>query len=130
MHIQEFQKMMQRLYFHRDSERGLKGTFNWLMEEVEELREALEKGDRKEVEREFADVIAWLSSLANIVGVDLERRHWQNIKTDARSAERRLVHARFSSRAASVLSLFFPKCMAFCPAGGQFRLIPKVSSGE
>jgi len=73
MHIQEFQKMMQRLYFHRDSERGRKGTFNWLMEEVEELREALEKGDRKEVEREFADVIAWLSSLANIVGVDLEK---------------------------------------------------------
>jgi len=73
MHIQEFQKMMQRLYFHRDSERGLKGTFNWLMEEVEELREALEKGDRKEVEREFDDVIAWLSSLANIVGVDLEK---------------------------------------------------------
>ena len=72
MHIHEFQEMMRRLYFHRDSERGTKGTFDWLVDEVEELREALENGDQKETEKEFADVIAWLASLANITGIDLE----------------------------------------------------------
>lgn len=73
MHISEFQEMMRRLYFHRDSERGVNGTFDWLMEEVEELREALEEGDKEASEKEFADVIAWLASLANIKGIDLER---------------------------------------------------------
>jgi NTP pyrophosphatase (non-canonical NTP hydrolase) len=61
------------LYFHRDSERGVKGTFDWLVEEVEELREALEDGDREASEKEFADVIAWLASLANITRIDLEK---------------------------------------------------------
>ena len=64
--------MMRRLYFHRDSERGVNGTFDWLMEEVEELREALDEGDKEASEKEFADVIAWLASLANITGIDLE----------------------------------------------------------
>jgi len=73
MHIHEFQEMMRRLYFHRDSERGTKGTLDWLVDEVEELREALENGNKKETEKEFADVIAWLASLANITGIDLEK---------------------------------------------------------
>jgi NTP pyrophosphatase (non-canonical NTP hydrolase) len=73
MHIQEFQEMMRQLYFHRDSKRGINGTFDWLVDEVEELREALEKGDKKETEKEFADVIAWLASLANITDIDLEK---------------------------------------------------------
>jgi NTP pyrophosphatase (non-canonical NTP hydrolase) len=65
--------MMHQLYFHRDSERGVEGTYNWLREEVEELGEALKMNDKKALEDEFADVIAWLASLANIVDVDLER---------------------------------------------------------
>jgi len=73
MHIHEFQEMMRRLYFHRDSERGVKGTYNWLADELGELREALEGNDREAAEKEFADVIAWLASLANITGIDLER---------------------------------------------------------
>ena len=64
MQINEFQEMMRRLYFHRDSERGVKGTYDWLVEEVEELREALEEGNKEAAEKEFADVIAWLASLA------------------------------------------------------------------
>lgn len=64
---------MRQLYFHRDSERGIDGTYNWLKEEVEELGEALKANDQKALEDEFADVIAWLASLANIVGIDLER---------------------------------------------------------
>lgn len=74
MHISEFQQMMRDLYFKRDSERGIDGTFNWLVDEVAELGEELKKGtDKKATEKEFADVIAWLASLANIMGIDLER---------------------------------------------------------
>jgi len=71
--INEFQEMMRRLYFHRDSERGVKGTYDWLVEEVEELREALEEENKEATEKEFADVIAWLASLANITGINLEK---------------------------------------------------------
>jgi NTP pyrophosphatase (non-canonical NTP hydrolase) len=73
MHINEFQEMMRRLYFYRDSERGVEKTFKWLVEEVAELGEALKTSDRKALENEFADVIAWLASLANITNVDLEK---------------------------------------------------------
>jgi len=74
MHISEFQQMMRHLYFKRDSERGVEGTYKWLVDEVAELGEELKKGSEKEAsEKEFADVIAWLASLANIVGIDLER---------------------------------------------------------
>ena len=73
MHIKEFQGMMRKIYFHRDSKRGMKGTYSWLVDEVQELGEALEQGDKKAVSEEFADVIAWLASLANVVGIDLEK---------------------------------------------------------
>jgi len=72
VHIREFQDMMRRIYFHRDSKRGATGTFNWLVEEVGELEEAIKGGERKALEDEFADVLAWLASLANVVDVDLE----------------------------------------------------------
>lgn len=72
MHICEFQQMMRRLYFHRDSRRGVKRTYDWLAEEVDELGEALQGNDKEELEKEFADVAAWLASLANVVDVDLE----------------------------------------------------------
>ena len=72
VHIREFQEMMKRLYLHRDSERGVKGTYDWLVDELGELGDALEENDKEAVEKEFADVIAWLASLANISGIDLE----------------------------------------------------------
>lgn len=72
MHIREFQEMMKQLYLHRDSERGVQGTYEWLVDEVEELKEALEEEDMEATGKEFADVIAWLASLANITGIDLE----------------------------------------------------------
>ena len=71
MHICEFQEMMRYLYFHRDSERGVKGTYNWLADELGELGEALEREDKEAIEKEFADVIAWLASLANLTGIDI-----------------------------------------------------------
>ncbi len=73
MHIHEFQQMMKRLYFHRDSQRGIKGNYEWLIDEVKELGEALEGTDKQATEKEFADVIAWLASLANVAGIDLEK---------------------------------------------------------
>jgi NTP pyrophosphatase (non-canonical NTP hydrolase) len=65
--------MMRRLYFHRDSERGVAGTYEWLVDEVKELGDALNAADKEELKKEFADVIAWLASLANVTDVDLER---------------------------------------------------------
>jgi NTP pyrophosphatase (non-canonical NTP hydrolase) len=73
MHISEFQQMMRRLYFHRDSERGAAGTYDWLVDEIREVGDALDRGDKGELEKEFADVVAWLASLANVVNVDLEK---------------------------------------------------------
>ena len=73
MHVREFQDMMRRIYFHRDSERGAVGTFDWLVDEVEELREALKEKNVEAMEDEFADVLAWLASLANVVNIDLEK---------------------------------------------------------
>jgi NTP pyrophosphatase (non-canonical NTP hydrolase) len=73
MHISEFQEMMKQLYFERDKARGINGTFNWLVEEVAELGEELKGINREATEKEFADVIAWLASLANIMGIDLEK---------------------------------------------------------
>jgi NTP pyrophosphatase (non-canonical NTP hydrolase) len=72
VHIHEFQEMMKSLYFKRDSERGINGTYNWLVDEVAELGEELKGIDKVATEKEFADVIAWLASLANIMGIDLE----------------------------------------------------------
>lgn len=65
--------MMRQLYFERDSDRGTEGTLDWLVDEVEELREALKEGDTKAIEEEFADVLAWLASLANVVNINLEK---------------------------------------------------------
>jgi NTP pyrophosphatase (non-canonical NTP hydrolase) len=65
--------MMHRLYFHKDSKRGVEDTYNWLVGEVKELGDALKMDDKKALENEFADVIAWLTSLANILNIDLEK---------------------------------------------------------
>ena len=65
--------MMKRLYLKRDSKRGIDGTFNWLTDEVVELGQELKGTDKEATEKEFADVIAWLASLANIMDVDLEK---------------------------------------------------------
>jgi NTP pyrophosphatase (non-canonical NTP hydrolase) len=72
MQIGEFQKKIEDIYYARDSARGLAGTHMWFCEEVGELTRALRRDDRKELEGEFADVLAWLATLASIAGVDLE----------------------------------------------------------
>ena len=72
MRIAEFQKKIEDIYYQRDSERGLEGTHMWFCEEVGELTRALRRDSHAELEGEFADVLAWLATLASISGVDLE----------------------------------------------------------
>ena len=72
MDISELQSTLQRTYYQRDAKRGQDATFRWLTEEVGELAKALRRGDHDELELEFSDVLAWLASLANLTGVDLE----------------------------------------------------------
>ena len=73
MKIREFQEMIERIYGEKDRARGLAGTYMWFGEEVGELTRALRRGDdRQNLEEEFADVLAWLATLASIRGVDLE----------------------------------------------------------
>jgi NTP pyrophosphatase (non-canonical NTP hydrolase) len=72
MQIHEFQELIERIYLQKDQARGVPGTFMWLVEELGELARHLRDGDRPALEAEFADVLAWLVTLASITGVDLE----------------------------------------------------------
>lgn len=73
MHINEFQSIISKKYEKRDRERGTSRTFLWFIEEVGELATALASDDHKNKEEEFADVFAWLCTLANINEVDMEK---------------------------------------------------------
>ena len=78
MAIRDFQRLIHERYYATDSARGAPATFLWFSEEVGELAHALGKlhkgtPDRGNLEEEFADVLAWLTTLANVAGVDLER---------------------------------------------------------
>jgi NTP pyrophosphatase (non-canonical NTP hydrolase) len=73
MTITEFQKIISQRYEQRDRERGTPKTFLWFVEEVGELATALAGDDHDNKVEEFADVLAWLCTLANINEVDLEK---------------------------------------------------------
>ena len=68
----DFQRLIRDMYFEKDVARGVDGTFMWLMEEVGELAAALREGSKDELAMEFADVLAWLATIANVAGVDLQ----------------------------------------------------------
>jgi NTP pyrophosphatase (non-canonical NTP hydrolase) len=73
MHIREFQQHIDRVFSDKDRARGPAKTFLWFAEEVGELASVIaKKGDRADVTGEFADALAWLTTLANVEGVDLE----------------------------------------------------------
>ena len=72
MTVQEFQQQIERIYLEKDRGRGWQETFIWFVEEVGELGRALRSQPREQVEAEFADVFAWLVTLASIFEVDLE----------------------------------------------------------
>ncbi len=69
--LTQVQKIIRDTYGSKDRRRGVEGTFMWFMEEVGELSAALRSGSDEERAAEFADVVAWLATLANIAGVDL-----------------------------------------------------------
>jgi NTP pyrophosphatase (non-canonical NTP hydrolase) len=69
--LRDFQHLIREMYHEKDVARGVDGTFMWLMEEVGELAAALREGTPEEVAAEFADVLAWLTTIANVAEVDL-----------------------------------------------------------
>jgi NTP pyrophosphatase (non-canonical NTP hydrolase) len=72
MTLNQLQDLIRTMYGAKDGARGMDGTFMWFMEEVGELAGALRGGSHEERVLEFADVLAWLATLANIAGVDLD----------------------------------------------------------
>jgi NTP pyrophosphatase (non-canonical NTP hydrolase) len=73
MTIQQFQDWIKDHYYATDSQRGTPATFMWFVEEVGELATALMGKDEVNKEEEFADVLAWLCTLANINNLNLAK---------------------------------------------------------
>ena len=69
--LRDFQRLIREMYGAKDEARGVDGTFMWLMEEVGELAAALRSGKHAEQSAEFADVLAWLATIANVAKIDL-----------------------------------------------------------
>lgn len=70
--LADLQALIAQMYSSKDEARGVDGTFMWLMEEIGELAAALREGTPEELALEFADVLAWLATIANIAKVDLQ----------------------------------------------------------
>ena len=74
MTLDELQILIERMYSGRDRERGTAATFLWLCEEIGELAKCFNKSmNKNEIESEFADIFAWLCSVANLLNIDLEQ---------------------------------------------------------
>ncbi len=69
--LADFQQLIRAMYFEKDEARGVEATFLWLIEEIGELATSLRNGTHEERLGEFADVLAWLATIANVAGVDL-----------------------------------------------------------
>jgi NTP pyrophosphatase (non-canonical NTP hydrolase) len=72
MDLRELQSRMRETYGARDAARGVDATFRWFTEEVGELAKAIRSGDPNELAHEASDVLAWLASLAEQLGIDLD----------------------------------------------------------
>jgi NTP pyrophosphatase (non-canonical NTP hydrolase) len=72
MQLGELQDLMARTYGARDRARGTEATVAWLTEELGELAQAVRKGDDEARLHELGDVLAWLASLAEQLGLSLE----------------------------------------------------------
>ena len=71
MDLDEFQRLIDATFGERDRARGVPSSVAWLAEEVGELAQAVRKGSHDQQVHEFGDVLAWVTSLANQLGVDL-----------------------------------------------------------
>lgn len=69
--LRDFQALIRKMYYEKDVARGIEGTFMWLLEEVGELSTALRERNHVNQAEEFADVLAWLCTIANICEIDL-----------------------------------------------------------
>ena len=72
MELAEVQTLMNRLYGANDRDRGIPATVAWLCEELGELAQAVRKGTEAQQLHELGDVLAWLASLANQLGLSLD----------------------------------------------------------
>ena len=71
MTLAELQDVIERTYGERDRARGVPASVAWIAEEVGELAQAVRKGTPDQQRHEFADVLAWVASLANQLDIDL-----------------------------------------------------------
>ena len=74
MDIEEAQEMMRKIYLERDMARGVDGTLKRTFDELEELRDAIQKEDSKS---DIADVFAWLCSIANLLEIDISESFYR-----------------------------------------------------
>jgi NTP pyrophosphatase (non-canonical NTP hydrolase) len=72
MELDRLQELMAQTYGERDGERGVPATVAWLAEELGELAQAARKGTKAQQLHELSDVLAWLASLANQLGLSLD----------------------------------------------------------
>ncbi len=73
MELSPLQTVIEATYGQRDRERGVPATVAWLAEELGELAQAVRKGSVDQQLHEFGDVLAWVASLANQMGIDLNQ---------------------------------------------------------
>ena len=72
MELGELQRLMATTYGDRDRARGIPATVAWLTEELGELAQAVRKGSADDQLHELGDVLAWLASLADQLGLSLD----------------------------------------------------------
>jgi NTP pyrophosphatase (non-canonical NTP hydrolase) len=72
MQLDDFQQLMADTFGERDRARGVDATIAWLTEELGELARAVRKGTRAEQMHEVGDVLAWLASLTDQLGLSLD----------------------------------------------------------
>lgn len=72
METRDLQAIIEATYGAQDRARGLPASVAWLTEEVGELAQAIRKGTRDDQLHELGDVVAWVASIANQLGLDLD----------------------------------------------------------
>jgi NTP pyrophosphatase (non-canonical NTP hydrolase) len=72
MDLSQFQTVIEQTFGERDRARGVPASVAWIAEEIGELAQAVRKGSREQQVHEFGDVIAWVASLANQLGISLD----------------------------------------------------------
>lgn len=72
MDLREFQRTISDTYAERDRERGMAESVAWLTEEVGELAQSIRKGTPDQQLHELGDVVAWIASIADQLGLSLD----------------------------------------------------------